>query len=90
MSVFSVQRDHLTLRQVVSSGGTFPVSVAVYGSLVYVLNAENGGSVQGYVNFFGHLFPIPGSNRALGLNPTATPQFSTHRVRSPSRPTAPS
>ncbi len=76
VSVFSVQRDHLALRQVVASGGTFPVSVAVYGSLVYVLNAENGGSVQGYVNFFGHLFPIPGSNRALGLNPTATPQFT--------------
>ena len=76
VSVFSVQRDHLTLRQVVPSGGTFPVSVAVYGSLVYVLNAENGGSVQGYVNFFGHLFPIPGSNRALGLNPTAMPQFT--------------
>lgn len=76
VSVFSVQRDHLTLRQVVNSGGAFPVSVAVYGSLVYVLNAENGGSVQGYVNFFGHLFSIPGSNRALGLNPTATPQYT--------------
>ena len=47
----------------------------MHGNLVYVLNAENGGSVQGYVNFFGHLFAIPGSNRALGLNPTATPQF---------------
>ena len=75
VSVFSVQRDHLALRQVVTSGGTFPVSVAVHGGLVYVLNAENGGSVQGYVNFFGHLLPVPGSNRALGLNPTATPQF---------------
>ena len=76
VSVFSVQRDHLFLRQVVNSGGAFPVSVAVNGSLVYVLNAENGGSVQGYVNFFGHLFAIPGSNRALGLDPTATPQFT--------------
>jgi 6-phosphogluconolactonase (cycloisomerase 2 family) len=75
VSVFSVRGDHLTLRQVVNSGGTFPVSVAVHGGLVYVLNAENGGSVQGYVNFFGHLFAIPGSNRALGLDPTATPQF---------------
>ena len=75
VSVFSVRGDRLALRQVVNSGGTFPVSVATFGSLVYVLNAENGGSVQGYVNFFGHLFAIPGSNRALGLNPTATPQF---------------
>ena len=43
----------------VSSGGTFPVSVAVAGDLVYVLNAENGGSVQGYDAGFGRLFPIP-------------------------------
>ncbi len=75
VSVFSVRGDHLALRQVVNSGGTFPVSVAVHGNLVYVLNAENGGSVQGYVSFFGHLFAFPGSNRALGLDPTASPQF---------------
>ncbi len=49
--------------------------MAVHGGLVYVLNAENGGSVQGFVNFFGHLFALPGSNRALGLNPTAAPQY---------------
>jgi len=75
VSVFGVRGDQLTLRQVVYSGGTFPVSVAVHGNLVYVLNAENGGSVQGYVNFFGHLFAIPGSHRALGLDLTATPQY---------------
>ena len=40
VSVFSVRGDQLTLRQVVGSGGTFPVSVAVHGHLVYVLNAE--------------------------------------------------
>jgi 6-phosphogluconolactonase (cycloisomerase 2 family) len=76
VSVFSVQGDQLTLRQVVDSGGAFPVSVAIHGNLVYVLNAENGGSVQGYVVAFDHLVPLPGSNRALGLNPTATPQFT--------------
>jgi hypothetical protein len=75
VSVFSVQGDRLTLRQVLNSGGTFPVSVAVHGNLVSVLNAENGGSVQDFVSFFGHLFALPGSNRSLGLNPTATPQF---------------
>ena len=67
----------LTLRQVVSSGGTFPVSVAVHGNLVSVLNARNGGSVQEYYAFFGHLFPVPGSNRALGLTiPSDTTQFT--------------
>src|ERR1039458_2098702 len=34
VSVFSVRGDQLRLRQVVASGGTFPVSVAVHGDLV--------------------------------------------------------
>jgi 6-phosphogluconolactonase (cycloisomerase 2 family) len=75
VSVFAVFGDHLSLRQVVSSGGSFPVSVAVDHGLVYVLNAEQGGSIQGYRAAFGHLFPIPGSGRELGLDPTKTPQF---------------
>jgi 6-phosphogluconolactonase (cycloisomerase 2 family) len=75
VSVFGTSGDRLSLRQVVYSGGTFPVSVAVHGHLVYVLNALNGGSVQGYFSFFGRLVPIPGSNRPLHLDPTATPQF---------------
>jgi DNA-binding beta-propeller fold protein YncE len=77
VSVFAVRGDRLQLRQVVGSGGTFPVSVAVRGGLVYVLNALNGGSVQGYYVAFGRLVPIPGSNRPLGLNPNATPQYTT-------------
>lgn len=77
VSVFSVRGDDLTLQQVVSSGGTFPVSVAVHGNLVSVLNARNGGSVQEYYAFYGHLIPIPGSNRALGLTiPTDTTEFT--------------
>jgi 6-phosphogluconolactonase (cycloisomerase 2 family) len=76
VSVFAVAGDELSLRQVIGSGGQFPVSVAEQGSLVYVLNAENGGSVQGYYVFGDHLVPIPGSNRALGLNPNSTPQFT--------------
>ena len=76
VSVFGVRGNHLSLHQVTGSGGTFPVSAAVHGDLVYVLNAENGGSVQGYRISFGRLFPLPGSNRLLGLDPTATPQFT--------------
>jgi 6-phosphogluconolactonase (cycloisomerase 2 family) len=75
VSVFYVFGDQLVLRQVISSGGTFPVSVAVHGDLVYVLNALNGGSVQGYLFLGGQLVPLPGSSRALGLDPTLTPQF---------------
>ena len=76
VSVFSVRGDRLSLNQVVSSGGTFPVSVAVHDDVVYVLNAENGGAVQGYHVLFDHLIALPGSNRPLGLNPAATPQFT--------------
>jgi hypothetical protein len=43
-----VNGDRLARRQVLSSGGTFPVSVAVHGDLVYVLNALGGGRLQGY------------------------------------------
>jgi DNA-binding beta-propeller fold protein YncE len=75
VSVFAVRGDRLALRQVLSSGGTFPVSVAVHGDLVYVVNALNGGSLQGYRMFGSFLVPLPGSSRALGLNPAASPQF---------------
>jgi 6-phosphogluconolactonase (cycloisomerase 2 family) len=76
VSVFGVSGDRLTLRQVLSSGGTFPVSVTMHGDLVYVLNALSGGSVSGYRVVFGRLVPIPVSTRALGLDPNATPQFT--------------
>jgi DNA-binding beta-propeller fold protein YncE len=75
VSVFAVFGDRLMLRQVVWSGGTFPVSVTVHGNYVYVLNALNGGSVFGYRVYGGRLFPIFGSWRGLGLNPTLMPQF---------------
>ena len=75
VSVFAVRGDELALIQVVPSGGTFPVSVAVSGDVVYVLNAENGGSLQGYRVVLDHLLPLGGSTRQLGLNAAATPQF---------------
>lgn len=75
ISVFSVHGDTLSLLQVEPSGGTFPVSVAVHGHSVYVLNALSA-SVQGYVSFFGRLFPLPGSSRSLGFTvPGDTTQF---------------
>jgi 6-phosphogluconolactonase (cycloisomerase 2 family) len=75
VSVFSVRGDQLALRQVISSGGDFPVSVAVHGNSVDVLNGLSA-SVQGYISFFGRLYPLPGSNRSLGFTvPTDTTQF---------------
>ena len=76
VSVFAVYGDRLILRQVTGSGGEFPVSVAVHGDLVYVLNALGGGSLQGYRIAGPGLAPLPGSHRSLGLDPDASPQFT--------------
>jgi 6-phosphogluconolactonase len=55
---------------VVSSGGTLPDSVAVFGNLVYVANSGTGDA--NYTGFRlgsnGRLFPIPGSTVSLAAN----------------------
>jgi 6-phosphogluconolactonase (cycloisomerase 2 family) len=76
ISVFLVDGDRLSLSQVLSSGGDFPVSVTVHGNHAYVLNALGGGSLYGYRIAGGHLAPIPGSYRALNLGTTAATQFT--------------
>jgi DNA-binding beta-propeller fold protein YncE len=76
VSVFAVLGDHLALREVIGSGGSFPVSIAVRQGLVYVLNALEGGSLQGFTVRAGRLVPLAGSTRALGLEANATPQFT--------------
>jgi 6-phosphogluconolactonase (cycloisomerase 2 family) len=77
VSVFAVHGDTLSRRQVISSGGTFPVSITTHGHVVYVLNARDGGSVQGYVWVGQRLVRVPSWNRALGLDPTQTPEFTS-------------
>jgi 6-phosphogluconolactonase (cycloisomerase 2 family) len=77
ITVFAVDGSRLTRRQVIGSGGSFPVSVAVHGDLVYVLNARDGGSVQGFVRVGATLIRVPGWHRALGLNPAQTPEFTS-------------
>ena len=67
VSVFAASGDPLSLRQVIRSGGTFPVSVAVHGNLVYVVNALNGGRCRDT----GRLRP-PGPHPGIG--PAAAPQ----------------
>ncbi|WP_285115108.1 beta-propeller fold lactonase family protein [Leifsonia sp. fls2-241-R2A-40a] len=76
VTVFAVHGDHLIRRQVIGSGGAFPVSVTTHGGLVYVLNARNGGSVQGYVRVADFLVRVPVWNRPLGLDPSLTPEFT--------------
>ncbi|HEY7274881.1 MAG TPA: beta-propeller fold lactonase family protein [Trebonia sp.] len=76
VSVFRVHGDRLTLSQVLSSGGDFPVSVTVRGDHAYVLNALGGGSLSGYRIAGQHLVPISGSHRALNLGTTAASPFT--------------
>jgi hypothetical protein len=75
LSVLSAQGRQLRLLQVVSSGGTFPDSVAVSGNLVYVLDAGGAGTVSGYRLAGDQLVPLPGSSRPLGLANTSPPNF---------------
>ncbi len=77
ISLFSVTGDGLSLRQVIGSGGDFPVSIAVRGHLVYVLNAGGDGSVRGYRLYEGRLIRIPLSTRTLGLGNGNPPFFLT-------------
>ena len=75
VSVFGVDGDTLTLRQVVGSGGAFPTSVAIHDDLVYVLDTGNAANVQGYRLAGGKLHPIDGSTTPLGITGTNPPQF---------------
>lgn len=75
VSVFRVRGDRLDLLQVVSSGGSFPVSIAVHRNLAYVLDAGLAGAVRGYRVSADGLIPIAGSTRSLGLDNTNPPFF---------------
>ncbi|MFJ4791202.1 lactonase family protein [Streptomyces sp. NPDC088794] len=74
---FQVRGQKLTHRQVVDSGGDFPASIAVYGSLAYVMNAGGDGSVQGFRITGKGLKPLRGSQRSLGLDNDTVPLFSS-------------
>jgi len=75
VSVFRISGDHLSLRQVIASGGSFPASIAVHGQLVYVMNSGGAGTLTGYRLAGDKLHPIQGSARTLGLANTTPPNF---------------
>ncbi|HUH79974.1 MAG TPA: hypothetical protein VLZ06_01495 [Solirubrobacteraceae bacterium] len=84
VSVFSVYGDVLRLRQVLQSGGAFPVSVTVSGGYVYVLNAGLGGSIRGFVLAADGFYPIPGAHRSLSL-PQAAPGSGEQFTHTPAQ-----
>ncbi|RIX28661.1 lactonase family protein [Amnibacterium setariae] len=73
---FAIRGDRLVHRHEVSSHGQFPVSVTAHGNRVFVLNARDGGSIQGYLHHAGRLIAVPSWHRTLGLDPNATPEFT--------------
>lgn len=75
VSSFRVAEDGaLTRVSVVSSGGQFPVSLAARGTVLYVVNAMDGGSISGFsVGTNGSLTPLAGSTRPLTIGPMPGP-----------------
>ncbi len=71
ISAFQVTSTGLILTDHVGSGGTTPVSVAISGNLVYVVNAGGTPNTAGFVlGADGSLSPIPGSVQTLsGMAP---------------------
>ncbi len=76
ITVFRVRGDALIRSQVISSGGQFPVSIAVHGSQVFVLNAWGGASVAGFLQVAGNLIPVPSWTRDLGLGTSSSTVFT--------------
>lgn len=77
ITVFGVRGDRLARRQVIGSGGDFPVSITAHDGLVYVLNARDGGSVQGFRWRGGTLARVRSWHRDLRLDTSQTPEFTS-------------
>jgi 6-phosphogluconolactonase len=75
ISEFAVQGLNLHLLEKVPSGGTMPVSIAVHGWLVYVLNAGGTPNISGFVidPFSARLVPLSGSTVDLPGSSAAAP-----------------
>ncbi len=75
VSEFAVDGDSLILLNTVTSGGTLPISVAVHGRLLYVLNAGGTPNISGFTIDFrtNKLVPLAGSARPLAGGTAANP-----------------
>ncbi len=81
LSIFSVQNNtDLTLLETIPSGGLRPVSVAVSGSLVYVLNNGRDGTPGNTSGFLiepdGSLTAIAGATQPLAASTTESTQIA--------------
>jgi 6-phosphogluconolactonase len=77
VSSFAVKSDGLELRDVETSAGVRPTSVAEHHGLVYVLNAGSPNSIAGFrLDSKGELTPIGGSVRPLAAAQTTPSQIA--------------
>lgn len=83
ISSFRVLNGGLQLVDTEPSGGFRPISIAVFGTWVYVLNAGNANdpnsadNITGFqLNADGTLSPLPGATRPLSARNTAPAQVS--------------
>ena len=75
VSSIDIDGERAFLIRPAPSGGSFPNSIAVDGSLVYVLNAHGTPNVSGFrLDSRGLLNPIPSSTRALPGGASSKPQ----------------
>lgn len=66
VSVFAVRNQGLALLDVANSGGTMPISLALSGHTLYVLNAGGSGNIHGFqVRDNGKLLALKGSTQPL-------------------------
>lgn len=77
VSSFSIVSDGgLTLAHTVSSNGTFPVSITVWGNWLYVVNSTTA-NISGYtIGAGGNLTPLAGSVQALSATNALPAQIS--------------
>jgi 6-phosphogluconolactonase len=75
ITVFSVQGTSLVQASITSSQGSDPISLAVSGNLVYVLDAGGSGNIAGFtLGHSGALTFISGSVQPLSGMPTPSPE----------------
>ncbi len=76
IAAFVLGRNKMYQLPPTSSGGATPTSLAVYGTLLYVLNAGDTGSITGFrMNRNGSLAPLPGSTHTLSSAAAAASQI---------------
>ena len=75
ITVFKVAGTTLTFASKTGSQGTDPISLAVHGNLVYVLNAGGAGNIAGFkLRLQGALTFITGSNQPLSGASSPSPE----------------